>query len=221
MDRAFFVLLFHFKWSLRRLHDDGVIASSHDCKSIDGSENHAPTVWLFAVESAASGGLTCRVALACGLLSAVVKKNLPLLVRDRAAERFMVVTTVGPFTHIDKAVRVPRLIPRPDRCGGCQRVGCLIGLDCKRGKDSMLADSPEPVFGISKIGFPAMHHAMPIAAARRGNSLADRMGFIEEIEPQPHCGEAAVSHGRIHNRAATAQVRMAEQSQRWLDRTLR
>src|SRR5690606_37549421 len=49
----------------------------------------------------------------------------------------------------------------------------------------------EPVLGVGVIAFAAMHDAVPEAARRRLDILADAVRFVEEIVDQPQSGEAA------------------------------
>jgi hypothetical protein len=72
----------------------------------------------------------------------------------------------------------------------------------------MLANPPEPVGGVGGVWLAAVQQAMPVAAGRRVDVLADRVRLVEEVVIEPQAGEAmprsAMACGAIIASAARA-----------------
>lgn len=58
----------------------------------------------------------------------------------------------------------------------------------------MLAHAAEPILGVREIAFAAVHDAVPEAAGRGVDALADGVRLIKKIMQQPDAGEAAGGH---------------------------
>src|SRR5438876_10713653 len=63
----------------------------------------------------------------------------------------------------------------------------------------MPAHAAKPVLGVGEIRLAAVHDAVPVAAARRVDVLADGMALVEEIVVEPQAGQASGGHVLVLN----------------------
>src|SRR6185436_5771733 len=133
------------------------------------------------------------------LQCAVLKEQVPFGPSDAAGEQlgtFVSRLAAGErFAQVDEAVGIPggllekvrhalrKLVLRSFRK--------LASGNCQRLKDGMLADTAEPVLRVSEVGLATVQNAVPVAAVRGFNLLADGVGLVQKIVEQPECGETA------------------------------
>lgn len=104
---------------------------------------------------------------------AVREHRLPLDPLGASAALRLVATSLErPLTMIDESNRVPAIFGR-ERVG--ERAGQGIGGDvgAEAFERRMITGATEPVFGILKVPFPAVHHSVPEAAVGTLERLAD------------------------------------------------
>src|SRR5262249_17861193 len=86
----------------------------------------------------------------------------------------------------------------------------VLGLLCQRLEDGVIPHATEPIGRIRRVGFAAVHDAVPVATGGGLNALADGVGLIEEIVIKPHAGQASGCHVAVTDPGAAEGVLDAE-----------